>query len=121
MERVVPRPALWGWSTRSIRSPAMGGRDRVGRGSALRLLVMRQFAGIDLGPRAGGGRDGVFRFRHLFEEHDLGRQLLEEVERHLAEKGLKVATVTIVDAISWPWSAIVGSTRSCSVYLSPPR
>ena len=29
---------------------------------------------------------------------DLGRQLFEEVQRHLAAKGLEVATGTIVDA-----------------------
>ncbi len=40
----------------------------------------------------------VCRFRHLLEEHDLGRQLFDEVQRHLADKGLKVATGTIVDA-----------------------
>lgn len=38
------------------------------------------------------------RFRHLLEGQDLGRQLFEEVQRHLAAKGLKVATGTIVDA-----------------------
>src|SRR5690242_8048325 len=37
-------------------------------------------------------------FRHLLEAHDLGRQLFDEVQRHLAAKGLKVATGTIVDA-----------------------
>jgi IS5 family transposase len=36
--------------------------------------------------------------RHLLEEHDLGRQLFDEVQRHLAAKGLQVATGTIVDA-----------------------
>ena len=38
------------------------------------------------------------RFRHLLEEHDLGRRLFDEVQRHLAAKGLKIATGTIVDA-----------------------
>jgi transposase, IS5 family len=38
------------------------------------------------------------RFRHLLETHDLGRLLFDEVQRHLAAKGLKVATGTIVDA-----------------------
>jgi IS5 family transposase len=37
-------------------------------------------------------------FRHLLEEHDLARPLFDEVQRHLAAKGLKVATGTIVDA-----------------------
>jgi transposase, IS5 family len=40
----------------------------------------------------------VCRFRHLLEAHDLGRRLFDEVQRHLAEKGLKIATGTIVDA-----------------------
>jgi IS5 family transposase len=40
----------------------------------------------------------VCRFRHLLEAHDLGRQLFDEVQRHLAATGLKVATGTIVDA-----------------------
>jgi IS5 family transposase len=38
------------------------------------------------------------RFRHLLEEHNLGRRLFDEVQRHLAAKGLKVATGRIVDA-----------------------
>ena len=38
------------------------------------------------------------RFRHLLETHDLGRRLCDEVQRHLAAKGLKVATGTLVDA-----------------------
>jgi IS5 family transposase len=38
------------------------------------------------------------RFRHLLEEHNLGRRLFDEVQRHLAAKGLKIATGTIVDA-----------------------
>ena len=35
---------------------------------------------------------------NLLEEQDLGRQLFDEVQRHLAAKGLKVASGTIVDA-----------------------
>jgi IS5 family transposase len=35
------------------------------------------------------------RFRHLLEEHDLGRRLFDEVGRHLAANGLLVATGTI--------------------------
>jgi transposase, IS5 family len=40
----------------------------------------------------------VCRFRHLLERHDLGRRLFDAVQRHLAAKGLKVSTGTIVDA-----------------------
>src|ERR671924_1333339 len=59
---------------------------------------MRQFAGIDLGREPVPDETTVCRFRHLLEAHDLGRQLFDEVQRHLAAKGLKVATGTIVDA-----------------------
>ncbi len=38
------------------------------------------------------------RFRHLLEAHDLGRRLFDQVQSHLAESGLQVATGTIVDA-----------------------
>jgi transposase, IS5 family len=40
----------------------------------------------------------VCRFRHLLEQHDLGHRLFDEVHRHLAANGLKVATGTMVDA-----------------------
>jgi transposase, IS5 family len=60
--------------------------------------AMRAFVGIDLGREPVPDETTVCRFRHLLEEHDLGRRLFEEVGRHLAAKGLKVATGTIVDA-----------------------
>jgi IS5 family transposase len=60
-------------------------------------LAMRRFVGIDLGREPVPDETMVCRFRHLLEEHDLGRQLFDEVQRHLAAKGLKVATGTIVD------------------------
>jgi IS5 family transposase len=61
-------------------------------------LAMRRFVGIDLGREPVPDETTVCRFRHLLEAHDLGRQLFDEVQRHLAAKGLKVATGTIVDA-----------------------
>jgi hypothetical protein len=42
----------------------------------------------------------VCRFRHLLEAHDLGRRLFDEVQRHLAAKGLEVATGTITSPLS---------------------
>jgi IS5 family transposase len=60
--------------------------------------AMRRFVGIDLGREPVPDETTVCRFRHLLEAHDLGRQLFDEVQRHLAAKGLKVATGTIVDA-----------------------
>src|SRR5213076_46442 len=60
--------------------------------------AMRHFVDIDLGREPVPDETTVCRFRHLLEEHDLGQQLFDEVQRHLAAKGLKVATGTIVDA-----------------------
>jgi IS5 family transposase len=59
---------------------------------------MRRFVGIDLGREPVPDETTVCRFRHLLEEHDLGRRLFDEVQRHLAAKGLEVATGTIVGA-----------------------
>jgi IS5 family transposase len=61
-------------------------------------LAMRRFVGIDLGREPVPDETTACRFRHLLEEHDLGRRLFDEVQRHLAENGLKIATGTIVDA-----------------------
>jgi IS5 family transposase len=60
--------------------------------------AMRRFVGIDLGCEPVPDETTVCRFRHLLEEHDLGQPLFDEVQQHLAAKGLKVATGTIVDA-----------------------
>src|SRR5215467_2055782 len=59
---------------------------------------MWHFVGIDLGREPLPDETTVCRFRHLLEAHDLGRRLFDEVQRHLAAKGLKVAKGTIVDA-----------------------
>ncbi len=59
---------------------------------------MRRFVGIDLGREPVPDETTMCRFRHLLEAHDLGRRLLDEVQRHLAENGLRIATGTIVDA-----------------------
>ena len=61
-------------------------------------LSMRSFVGIDLGREGAPDETTVCKFRHLLEAHDLGKRLFEEVGRHLQDKGLKVATGTIVDA-----------------------
>ena len=60
--------------------------------------AMRGFVGIDLGREPAPDETTVCRFRHLIEEHDLGRRLFEEVHRHLEAMGMKVARGTIVDA-----------------------
>ena len=40
----------------------------------------------------------ILNFRHLLEQHNLGKPLFERVNEHLASRGLKVAGGTIVDA-----------------------
>ncbi len=40
----------------------------------------------------------VCRFRHLLEQHDLGRAVFEAVHVHLENRGVRVSTGTIVDA-----------------------
>src|SRR6516225_4030109 len=114
MERVVPWPALSGLIDPFYPKPG-NGRPPIGVDRMLRLyflqqwfnlsdpaveealydsLAMRRFVGIDLGREPVPDETTVCRFRHLLEEHDLGRQLFDEVQRHLADKGLKVATGT---------------------------
>src|ERR1700720_5028731 len=118
MERVVPWPALWG-VIEPFYPKAGNGRPPVGVERMLRIYflqqwfnlsdpaaeealydsrAMRDFVGIDLGREPVPDETTVCRFRHLLEQHDLGRQLFDEVQRHLEAKGLKVATGTIVDA-----------------------
>ena len=60
--------------------------------------AMRDFVGIDLGREPVPDETTVCNFRHLLEEHELGRSLFEQVHRHLEAQGLKVARGTIVDA-----------------------
>lgn len=61
-------------------------------------VSMRRFAGIDLGREPVPDETTMCRFRHLLEQHDLGRRLFEEVHRCLENKGLRIARGTIVDA-----------------------
>ena len=60
--------------------------------------AMSTFVGIDLGSAPAPDETTICRFRHLLEQHDLGRRLFEEVHVHLERNGLKVAKGTIVDA-----------------------
>lgn len=118
MERVVPWPALCGLIEPYYPKPG-NGRPPVGVERMLRLYflqqwfnlsdpaveeavydsqAMRRFVGIDLGCEPVPDETTVCRFRHLLEAHDLGRRLFDQVQNHLAESGLQVATGTIVDA-----------------------
>lgn len=61
-------------------------------------VSMRAFAGIDLGREGAPDETTVCKFRHLLEEHGLGKRIFEEVGRYLQSRGLKVSCGTIVDA-----------------------
>jgi len=60
--------------------------------------ALRRFAGVDLGVAPAPDETTICRFRHLLEKHRLGEEMLETVNRHLASKGIQIATGTIVDA-----------------------
>jgi IS5 family transposase len=60
--------------------------------------VLRRFVGVDLGRAATPDETTICRFRHLPERYELGRAMLDQVNEHLATKGIKIATGTIVDA-----------------------
>jgi IS5 family transposase len=118
MERVVPWSALCALIEPFYPKPG-NGRPSIGIERMLRIyclqqwfnlsdpaveealydsLAMRRFMDIDLGREAVPDETTVCRFRHLLEAHDLAQKLFDEVQWHLAAKGLKVATGTIVDA-----------------------
>jgi len=59
---------------------------------------MRSFVGIDLGREPAPDETTVCKFRHLLEEHGLGKRIFEAVGQHLQAKGMKVSSGTIVDA-----------------------
>ena len=60
--------------------------------------VVRRFVGVDLGVASAPDETTILRFRHLLEKHELGGRMLDEVNLHLDERGIKIATGTIVDA-----------------------
>jgi len=60
--------------------------------------AMREFVGIDLGREPAPDETTICKFRHLLEAYELGPQILATVNAHLADKGFKVTTGTIVDA-----------------------
>ncbi len=58
---------------------------------------VRRFVGLRLsGPLPD--ETTILKFRHLLEKHGLGEGLLEEINRHLASRGLRLREGTIMDA-----------------------
>ena len=118
MERVVPWSGLEAL-VRPHYAKAGNGRQPVGLSIMLRTYfvqqwfnlsdpgveellyespVIRRFIGVDLGIAAAPDETTILRFRHLLEKHDLGGLMLDAVNVHLAAKGIKIQTGTIVDA-----------------------
>ena len=118
MDRVVPWPALCA-RIEPVYPKAGNGRPPVGVERMLRMYFLqhwfnlsdpaveealydspslRAFVGIDLGQEPVPDETTVCKFRHLLEEHGLGRVLFDEVTEHLRTHGLAVSTGTIVDA-----------------------
>jgi len=59
---------------------------------------MRQFAGVDLGQASAPDETSILHFRHLLEQHDLGKPMLARVNQYLKSHGMTIGTGTIVDA-----------------------
>src|SRR5947208_2740050 len=118
MEQVVPWRELYALVAPHYPQPG-NGRPAVGLERMLRIyflqqwfnlsdpgveealydsVVMRQFAGIDLGREPVPDETTVCKFRHLLEEHHLGGEMLETVNLHLQRKGVRITSGTIVDA-----------------------
>jgi transposase, IS5 family len=60
--------------------------------------AMRDFVGIDLAIESVPDATTLLRFRHLLEKHALTQRIFEEINAHLAEKGLFMREGTIIDA-----------------------
>jgi len=58
--------------------------------------AMRDFVGIDLAIESVPDATTLLRFRHLLEKHALTQRIFEEINAHLAEKGLFMREGTIV-------------------------
>ncbi len=61
-------------------------------------VVMRDFVDIDLGREPVPDETTISKFRHLLEEHGLGGEMREAVNRHLEGKGVRITMGTIVEA-----------------------
>ena len=119
MERIVP----WGKLVEVIEpyypKPEGAGRRPIGLERMLRIhfvqhwfnlsdpgveealydsRALRRFVGIDLGREPAPDETTVCKFRHLLEEHGLGKELFEQVKEYLKEQGMAVNRETIVDA-----------------------
>jgi IS5 family transposase len=59
---------------------------------------IRGFVGIDLTHESAPDATTLLKFRRLLEKHELTRRIFDEINGHLASKGLMMREGTIVDA-----------------------
>src|SRR6266700_609336 len=97
MEQVVPWRELCALVAPHYPKPG-NGRPPAGEEALYDSGVMRQFVGIDLGCEPVPDETTVCKFRHLLEQHQLGEQILGQVNLHLQAQGVRITTGTIVDA-----------------------
>ena len=77
---------------------------RLGRRGAVRRLVrhdspaLRDFVGVDLSRESVPDATTLLKFRRLLLDNQLTKALFEEINAHLADKGLLMRAGTIVDA-----------------------
>ena len=119
MERVVPWARLIAVVAPNYPTSGRRGRPPVGLERMLRLYfvqqwygladealedavydsqALRDFIGIDLARESVPDATTLLKFRHLLQKHDLTRALFDEINVHLAERGLLMRAGTIVDA-----------------------
>ena len=77
---------------------------------------IRVFVGIDLTHESAPDATTLLKFRRLLEKHNLTRRIFDEINVHLASKGLVMREGTIVDAtlIAAPPSTKNGDRNSDS-------
>ena len=72
-------------------------------------VSMRRFVGIDLGREPVPDETTILNFRHLLERHNLGQELFDRVNEHLASRGLKLPADTHWRNVS-SWEARCSAT-----------
>ena len=60
--------------------------------------AMKKFLGIDFRKQQVPDATTLLKFRHLLEEHDIGKQIFDDVKERLQNVGLMMKGGTIVDA-----------------------
>ena len=58
-------------------------------------VVMRRFAGIDLGRAPAPNETKILNFRHLLEMHELCGEMLDTVNHYPESRGIRITTGTI--------------------------